>query len=259
MSQPLLASAVKRLEAAGVPGAARDVRLLWAHAGQNEAKFDELIARREKREPVSHLIGRRAFYEHEFEVTRDVLDPRPETELLVLEALAHPFERVLDLGTGSGCILLSLLAARDAATGVGVDASEQALIVARRNANALQLQQRCHLFQSDWFTNVTGRFDLIVSNPPYITAEEMDELSPEVRQFEPHFALTDGADGLTAYRAILERAREFLKPGGRLLFEIGASQGARVRELMEKAGFAEVNVLIDLDSRDRVVAAVLPE
>ena len=217
--------------------------------------FESLIARRAAREPVSHLIGRRIFYGREFAVSADVLDPRPETEVLVEAALARPFERVLDLGTGSGCILLTLLAEMPGTRGVGVDLSVPALEVAKSNARMHDLAERARLVRSDWFGGVSGVFDLIVANPPYISRSEMEGLEPEVRDWEPRVALTDEGDGLGAYRAILADAAAFLMPEGRLMMEIGAGQGAMVTAMAVAAGFDRVDVVADLDGRDRVVIA----
>ncbi|WP_028714333.1 peptide chain release factor N(5)-glutamine methyltransferase [Paracoccus sp. J55] len=262
-----------RLAAAGVPAAADDARLLLAHALElprrhlaaalaaplpPEAlrRFDAALAARAARQPVSQILGRRAFWKHEFRVTRDTLDPRPETEALVEAALAEPFAAVLDLGTGTGAILISLLAERPGARGLGTDISPAALELAQENAAKLGV---CADFlESDWFASVSGEFDLIVSNPPYIALDEMADLSPEVREWEPRKALTDEADGLSAYRAIAAGAPAHLSPGGRLLVEIGPTQGAAVAALMREAGLTEARILPDLDGRDRVVAARKP-
>lgn len=264
-----LRDAVRQLEAAGIAGAARDARVLVAHvlgiapsrlllvesdaleAGQ-ATQLERLIARRVAREPVSHLTGRRAFYGRDFAVTPDVLDPRPETETLVEAALSVPFEHVLDIGTGSGAILLTLLAERPGATGTGSDLSARALAVAQRNAQALGVAGRADFVQSDWFAAVEGRFDLIVSNPPYIAADEMAALAPELAH-EPRMALTDEGDGLSAYRALCVGAPAHLRPGGWLMVETGWQQGAAVATLFETAGFTGVAVRPDLDGRDRVV------
>ena len=263
--------ATRQLEAAGVEGAARDARRLLAHAlgvapdvlaGRVSdpvppvaaSAFEALVARRALREPVSHLIGARDFRGRMFRVTPDVLDPRPETETLVALALDAPFSRVLDLGTGSGCILVTLLAERPDARGVGTDISPEALLVAGDNAAAHGVVDRIVLPLSDWFTDLGGRFDLIVSNPPYIAASEMAGLAPEVRDFEPRVALTDEGDGLAAYRAIAAGACNHLASGGRLLVEIGPTQGAAVCRLFEAGGLERVSVHPDLDGRDRVVA-----
>jgi release factor glutamine methyltransferase len=207
---------------------------------------------------MSHLLGSRDFYNHRFIVSSKVLDPRPDTETLVALALEDSFEQVLDLGTGSGCILLSLLAERTSAKGTGVDVSVDALEVAEKNRARLALGPRCELYVSDWFESVDGKFDLIVSNPPYIAATEMAALQPEVALFEPRIALTDEADGLSHYRHIIAGHDPYLRPGGRLLMEIGLTQGPSVCEMMTEAGLQDVMILPDLDGRDRVVAGRKP-
>lgn len=221
-------------------------------------RFDQMIARRATREPVSHILGERAFYGRGFKVTPDVLDPRPETEMLVELSLQQPFRKVLDLGTGSGCLLVTLLAERPDTLGVGTDISPEAVLVAGENAARHGVADRIVLPLSDWFDDVGGTFDLIVSNPPYIAEAEMAELDPDVRDYEPHTALTDGADGLTAYRRIADKALSHLVPGGRLLVEIGPTQADAVSALFRHAGLEDVAVHPDLDGRDRVVAAVAP-
>lgn len=243
-----------QLAAAGVGDPGHESRLIWAHVTGDSAAFAALVARRAARAPLSHLLGYRDFYDHRFIVTPDVLDPRPDTEAIVAAALADPFARVLDLGTGSGCILLSLLAARAQATGLGVDLSDAALAVAAQNRSTLGLDQRATLVRSDWFAAVTGTFDLIVSNPPYIAATEMAGLQPEVRLYEPHLALTDGADGLSCYRIIAAGAAAHLAPGGRLIVEIGQTQSSAVSALFRAAGFTDLRVIPDLDGRDRGIA-----
>jgi release factor glutamine methyltransferase len=267
-----LRAAVVRLRDAGVADAPRDARRLLAYAigvapdrvtlhldaamtpAQAEA-YEAALRARAARQPVSQIVGLRAFWGREFRVTRDTLDPRPETEVLVAEALSEPFHRILDLGTGTGCILLSCLAETPGATGVGVDVSAAALRVAAENAARLGLEARAEFRQGDWFEGVAGRFDLILSNPPYIAADEMAGLAPEVRDWEPALALTPGGDGLDAYRAIAAGALAHLEPGGRLLLEIGPAQGAAVVALLVKAGLAGARILTDLDGRDRVVCA----
>ncbi|MTH79495.1 peptide chain release factor N(5)-glutamine methyltransferase [Paracoccus aestuariivivens] len=277
--QELSAAAEARLRAAGVAGAAGDSQILFLHAlskahgrpvprhalREHLAKavspevaeiYATMIAAREARQPVSQITGRRAFWKHDFRVTQDTLDPRPETELLVELALSEPFDSVLDLGTGTGAILISLLAERPAARGVGVDLSPAALDVARSNAQMIGVEA-CFL-ASDWFASVDGLFELIVSNPPYIALAEMPDLAPEVRDWEPRLALTDEGDGLAAYRALCGGAPAHLKPQGRLMVEIGPTQGADVSKLMLDAGLIEVTVRQDLDGRDRVVSGRKP-
>ena len=261
--------AAERLKAAGVSEGAVEARRLLANAAglsaarlgaersekaaqEVVARFEAMLVRREAREPVSHILGKRQFFKHEFVVTAAVLDPRPETEMLVLAALDAPFERVLDLGTGSGAILLSLLAERSNATGLGIDLSRAALEIAQQNAKLLDLEARCTLKVSDWFTDIDGCFDLIVSNPPYISQDERADLAPEL-SYEPAMALTDGADGMNAYRAICAGVTAHLAPGGRLIVEIGWTQGAEVVMMMQQAGLCDVRILPDLDGRDRLV------
>ncbi|MDE0761554.1 MAG: peptide chain release factor N(5)-glutamine methyltransferase [Planktomarina sp.] len=217
-------------------------------------EFSKVIQRRLRRVPVSHILGYRDFFEHRFIVTPDVLDPRPETELLVVEALKESFQNVLDLGTGSGCILLSLLAKKINVQGVGIDISAAAISIARRNAKNLHLESRVNLNVSDWFSNVGKRkFDLIVSNPPYVHPNQMELLSPEVLH-EPMLALTDNEDGLNAFRKIATNAKEFMVSGGRLVFEIGFDQGPEVTEILNISGFRDIRVLPDLNGNDRVVS-----
>ena len=267
-------AALPRLVAAGVAGAARDARLLLAHAMEiapdrltlqlsdpltprAAARYQTAIAARVARQPLSQITGKRLFWNRSFTVTPDVLDPRPETELLVRAALSRPFARMADLGTGSGCILLSCLADMPNATGLGCDISDQALAVAASNAAALGLTGRATFRLSDWFSAIEGRFDLITANPPYLALAEMAALSPEVR-FEPRIALTTGGDGLDAYRAISQSAPARLLSGGRLIVEIGPTQAQQVAAMLARAGLCDIQILQDLDGRDRVVSATKP-
>ncbi|MBA4492080.1 peptide chain release factor N(5)-glutamine methyltransferase [Paracoccus sp. S1E-3] len=266
-----LAGASTRLAGAGLDDPRREAwALISALLGSNArhhimlsapvpadqlARLDGMLAARAARQPLSQIIGRRAFWKHDFRVTRDTLDPRPETESLIEAALKLPWRSVLDLGTGTGAILISLLAERSGARGLGTDLSESALDVARDNAARIGVDAAFQ--RADWFQGVAGRFDLIVSNPPYIAQSEMPDLSPEVREWEPHSALTDFGDGLSAYRAIAAGARTHLVPGGHVLVEIGWQQGRDVAAIFADAG-AEVAVLPDLDGRDRVVRALFP-
>ena len=265
-----MVAATARLRAAGVPDPARDARVLLAHAARIEAarvtliapedlhpdiedRYEQLIALRAVRVPVSHLLGEREFYGRRFKVSGDVLDPRPETETLIDAALAEPFARVLDLGVGSGNILVTLLAEQPDARGVGVDLSEAACLQASANVVLHRVQARAEIATSDWFSHVTGQYDLIVSNPPYIALDEMPGLSAEVRRHEPEVALTDYGDGLGAYRRIAAAVPGHLTHGGRLLVEIGPTQAAAVIALFAQAGLVDVRVVRDLDGRDRVI------
>ena len=266
-----LRHAVAELRAAGVATPERDARRLLAHAlevtpdrlalhdgalpAESAGRFSAALAARCRRQPVAQILGRRAFWGHMFRVTPAVLDPRPETETLLAAALERPFRQVLDLGTGSGCILLSLLADRPEAHGVGVDASAAALRVAEENAAALGLGERARLVEGDWTTGMIGPFDLVVSNPPYIPEGEMAALEPEVRDWEPRGALAAGPDGLAAYRAITAGAPALLAPEGRLLLEIGPGQAEAVSRLCQAAGLAALSLRADLDGRPRVLVA----
>lgn len=216
------------------------------------ARYMGLVARRANREPMSHILGRRAFWGRDFIVTSDVLDPRPETETLIAAALEKPFTKLLDLGVGSGAILLSLLAENPLSKGTGGDLSEAALEIARANAKAFALSNRAQFVASDWWDNVRERYDLIVSNPPYIAADEMSGLIPELSH-EPRMALTDEADGLSAYRIIAAGAPRHLADGGWLMVEIGPTQGTAVADMFLAAGLRAVQILPDMDGRDRVV------
>jgi len=270
-----MAAATARLRAAGVPDPARDARVLLAHAAQVDAarvtliapddiapeiaeRYDHMISLRAIRVPVSHLIGERAFYGRRFRISADVLDPRPETETLIEAALAQDFMRVLDLGTGSGCVLITLLRERPDATGVATDLSEAACLQASANAVMHQVADRAVIANADWFDGINGRFDLIVSNPPYLSAFEMDDVSPELRDHEPRMALTDEGDGLSAYRTIAAQAGSYLTAAGRVICEIGCNQGQDVRDIFKREGWGMLNVLHDLDGRDRVIVARNP-
>lgn len=271
-----ITKAIPKLRAAGIDEPATDARRLIAHAmdcpldrlivrldddlsPDQQDRFDRAIGARMARQPLAQIIGRRDFYGHTFMVTKDTLDPRPETEILVAEALSQPFYRMLDLGTGTGCILLSCLKGMKMAKGLGTDISGAALEVARRNASALSLAGRAQFMVSDWFSAVSGRYDLITSNPPYIAWHEMAGLSPEIREWEPQAALVAGDDGLDAYRIIARGAGSRLLPGGgRLLLEIGPDQADAVTALLAKQGLRKIRVLTDLDGRDRVIAALAP-
>ncbi len=265
----LVKRAVEVLQDIPVNDPVKEARLLVSHAtgirpdrltlelreaatAEQAAALEVLLTRRQAREPVSHMLGKRAFYNHEFIVTADTLDPRPETEILVALALGTRFTNVLDMGTGTGAIILSLLAEAPTAKGVATDLSAAALKVAAQNAEALELADRLTLLESDWYSKVDDTFDLIVSNPPYIALDEMPSLAPEL-SYEPRMALTDEADGLTAYRKIAAGAPAHLNTDGWLMVEIGWQQGPDVAALFTQAGLINVTIKPDLDGRDRVV------
>lgn len=260
----LAASALPTAEARALLAAALGVRRerLVAHPEQAvdaapAARFADLAARRRAGEPLAYLLGRREFYGREFAVGPAVLVPRPETELLVdlaLDALrSQAAPCVLDLGTGSGCIAITLALERPEAQVFGVDRSPAALAVAR--ANALALGARVRLLASDWFDAVQGRFDAVVANPPYIAAG--DPHLPALAHEPPH-ALVSGGDGLDSLRIIVREAPAHLLPGGRLLVEHGHDQGAAVRTLFIEAGFDDVHTVRDAAGIERVGSGRMP-
>ena len=200
-------------------------------------QFVELIRQRSQGKPVSRIMGYRSFYGHAFQITSNVLDPRADSETVVEAALHFPFKTVLDLGTGSGCLLLSILYERPQSQGIAVDICPKALIIARKNAEKLGLSNRCHFIQSDWFTRVQGYHDLIVSNPPYIAHSTVKTLAPEIRDYDPLIALSPGQDSYGAYRAIFASAKQYLAPKGHLLLEIGDGMAKKVIEMALTAGF----------------------
>ncbi|OYU15843.1 MAG: protein-(glutamine-N5) methyltransferase, release factor-specific [Alphaproteobacteria bacterium PA4] len=220
----------------------------------DEAEFETLVARREAGEPVAYITGAREFWSLDLDVTPDVLIPRPDSETLVEAALAafaaHPPATILDLGTGSGALLLACLSEFPRARGLGVDKSERALAVATGNARRLGFAERCVFRQGDWGQGLRQRFDLILSNPPYV--EDSADLSSDVRDHEPGTALFAGPEGLDDYRRLVPQLPGLLNPDGVAVLEIGATQAAAVAALAMAAGFA-VAVKRDLAGRDRAL------
>lgn len=282
------------LTAASVPEAGTDARLLLeficgtdrntllAHGEidvtkEQEDRYRELVEKRSRRIPLQHLTGVQDFMGLDFCVNEHVLIPRQDTEILVEEALQnlHDGMRILDMCTGSGCILISLLHYSNDCEGVGADISEEALQVAERNARKLlgdralqnsgerresvewSEERHVSFVQGDLFENVEGMFDMIVSNPPYIQSDVIDTLMPEVRDYEPHLALDGSEDGLLFYRRILAECPRYLRKGGTLIFETGYDQGEAVSRLMEQAGFLGVMLVRDYGGLDRVVCGTL--
>jgi release factor glutamine methyltransferase len=225
------------------------------------AQLAALVARRERREPVSQILGAKGFWKIMLRVSSQVLTPRPETETIldVVLPLVPPDgrPRILDLGTGSGALLLALLVELPGAVGLGIDVSETALAVARENAANLGLAGRAALMRGDWAAGLEpGGFDVVVSNPPYVASGEIERLAPEVRDHEPRIALDGGPDGLDAYRILAPQILAMLKPEGVFAVEIGADQGEAVTALFRAAGGAKASVRRDLSDRDRVVWGV---
>jgi len=277
----LLQDAEARLRAAGVPSPDHDAEVLLRHvlswdrakvvaegsaeiAPADAQRFSSLVAERASRKPLQHITGRQWFWRHEFLVTPDVLIPRPETELIVEAALAAlpTVERpvIVDVGTGSGCIALSLAAERPDAEVVAVDVSAAALRVAADNRARLRLQSQVRLVEGDLLEPVrdlVGRVDLIASNPPYVA--EGDSLSPEVREHEPGQALFPPGDEYAVYRRLVPEAFDILRPGGHLILEVGRGMDAEVRRLCQSAGFEVTKVLPDLQAIPRTVVARRPD
>jgi release factor glutamine methyltransferase len=267
----LLRGAIERLRAAGVDSPRADARILLAHAlgvaptaiftlslpkqeGEVLSFFDSLLTRRIAREPVAYITGHKEFWSLDFDVGPGVLIPRPDTETLIEQLLAHLPDRaapldILDLGTGSGCLLIAALHEYRNARGVGIDSSDAALGWARRNVGKHGLENRATLLAED-FARVSGVYDVILSNPPYIPSTDIAGLEPEVRLHEPHAALDGGPDGLEAYRALGPILRRLLKPGGLALLEIGIGQGEAVSRLLD---LEIIGIMPDLAGISRVV------
>ena len=271
--QQSVAAAVPRLDDAGVETPKRDAELLLCHVldcdrahlighsdellGEAHANaFDRLIARREAREPVSQILGTKEFWSLNFGVSRAVLSPRPESETLIEAVLDHVADRskpmrLLDLGTGTGCLLLTLLHELSASTGLGVDASDDALTLARDNAKRLSLDDRAAFQSGDWANGLTGPFDIVVSNPPYIETATLAGLEPEVALWEPVAALDGGADGLDAYRRIVMQVGPILTEGGIVVLEHGPGQADVIAELANQGGLSVIGRRRDLGDRER--------
>ncbi|MGH6996573.1 MAG: peptide chain release factor N(5)-glutamine methyltransferase [Phenylobacterium sp.] len=271
-------SAKTRLEAVGLVGPVIDARLLVEAAAdatradivtdphralspEQEERLSDYVSRRERREPVSHILGRKGFWKVMLAVNADVLTPRPETEVIVDYVLKQFPEQmafdILDLGVGSGAIILSILAERPAAKGLATDISDDALAVARENASNLGLAQRVAFARGDWTAGLQdASFDVVVSNPPYIASEVIETLDPEVKHFDPRIALDGGDDGLDAYRHLAPEIMRVLKPGGLFAVEIGYDQKEPVEALFTAAGGSEVWTIKDLSTHDRVVVGV---
>jgi release factor glutamine methyltransferase len=225
-------------------------------------RFEALIQRRMTHEPIAHITGLREFWSLGFEVSPATLIPRPDSETVVEAALAafagrRPPGRILDLGTGTGCLLLALLHEYGGAFGVGVDLSPDAAALARRNAVRLGLIGRTAIATGHWMDPLHGRFDLIVSNPPYIAEADMAELMPDVAVFEPVLALAAGADGLDAYRAIIPQLRESLTDGGVAVLELGAGQAKLVSEIAARSGL-DASLRLDLAGIPRAISLLAP-
>lgn len=279
-ARTLARDAVARLVAAGVPDPGRDAELLLLHVlGTTRARlhadpgrpveagaarvFQEMVARRAARVPIQHLTGTQEFWSLPFEVTPDVLIPRPETEHLIEAFLALPGPEaplVVDLGTGSGILAIVAARERPAARVFATDLSPAALVLAARNAARHGVSERTTFAGGDLYAalaghGLEGRVDVILANPPYIPEADLEGLAPEVRDHEPRAALSPGPDGLAAHRRIARGAPEFLKPGGHLVVEIGLGQAAAARTLYDAAGFEVLAIRPDLAGIERILTA----
>jgi release factor glutamine methyltransferase len=218
--------------------------------------FERMLARRFRHEPASRILGQREFWSMVFEVTPATLDPRPDSETLVSAVLAEIGDRraelsIIDLGTGTGCLLLALLSELPNAKGLGVDISDGAIDAARRNTTALGFDPRAQFIRDNWARSVSGQFDILISNPPYVESSAIGGLAPEVARYDPPAALDGGADGLDAYRALLPEAKRLLKPRGLLALEIGQGQGPAIRNLARATGLSESGSSSDLAGIER--------
>jgi release factor glutamine methyltransferase len=275
ITQELLKTAVLMLQKAQIESASLDARLLLEHVlrvsreqlllrmeepvrvGQ-EQEYLELIARRTNRQPVAQLIERREFWGIEFCVSEATLDPRPDSETLIESVLFYyrgrekPV-RILDLGTGTGCLLLSLLSEFPQATGLGIDASDAALIVAKENSLKLGYQARAAFKLGNWHDGINDTFDIIVANPPYIPTDSIDKLAPEVARWEPRLALDGGEDGLNCYRIILSRLPQILAENGVAALEIGLNQQQPIEALIKESGLEVAGVKADMGGIARCI------
>ena len=268
----VLANTANKLSESGIEGAARDARILTAYAlqipiselslkineqvsGEMTSKLEKLILRRTHREPISKILGRREFWGRTFSINENVLDPRGDTETLIEFVIEKPVKSVLELGTGSGAIAITLACEWKEVHVTAIDISEEALSMAKSNAEKFNVQNKIDFFKSDWFEAVKGSFDLIISNPPYIGLIEKDEISTEVIKYDPEIALFAGRDGLDAYKKIIPNLAKFLNPDGFVVLEIGAYQSNQVKNMMNAIGFIDTKIIKDLSGKDRLVAS----
>ncbi len=281
----LIAAIARRLARAGIEDPRREARLLLARGlglgmealiaepraplSRSELRKAAMVTRRRAaREPLSRIIETREFWSREFLIDASVLDPRPASETLVEVGLAKVAARVsaspgpcrvLDLGTGSGCLLLAVLSELPGATGLGVDISFEALRIARRNAVRLGLDRRAFFVQANWLSGLDGGWDMILANPPYVESGAIARLAPEVSGYDPPLALDGGEDGLDCYRAIVPELRRALRPGGVVVFEVGAGQADALAGMLRTAGLSEVETYEDMQGHQRCVAARRPK
>ena len=269
--------ATSRLAEAGIVEPRREARILVGHAVRLDPRavpitterpmdpdqwrqFNNVLGRRCTRRPMAQVLGQREFWSLNFEVSEDTLVPRPDSETLVEAVLdAFPSQtaaiRVLDMGTGTGCLLLSILSERPGAMGLGTDISEAAVTIARRNARRLGLDARSRFEIADWTAGIVGPFDLVIANPPYICSAEIPSLEPEVGMFEPGLALDGGPDGLDCYRKIAANCRDLMAPDGRIVLETGLGQAKTVTRILSAAELAVLTIRRDLAGIERCLVA----
>ena len=270
----VLADTAIKLSKSGIEGASRDARILTAFAFEipiselslkiNEqvsekiiAELEKLILRRIDREPISKILGRREFWGRSFSINENVLDPRSDTETLIDFVIEKPVKSVLELGTGSGAIAITLACEWKEVHITATDISEDALSLAKINAEKFNVENKIHFLKSDWFEAVKGTFDLIISNPPYIGLIERDEISNEVKKYDPEISLFAGPDGFDAYKTIIPNLKKFLNSDGFVVLETGAFQSNRVKNLMNAVGLIDTKIVKDLSGKDRLIAAKL--
>jgi release factor glutamine methyltransferase len=274
-----LTSGAARLAAAGIDSPRLDARLLLGFAmelapenllvmqtvtQEQLARFETLILRRESREPLAYIVGHKEFWSLDFEVGPGVLVPRPETETLIEQALLDFPDRdaplaVADLGTGSGCLLIAFLESNPNATGWGIDRSAEALSWAARNVARHGVGKRCVLSQRDWTGNWDPTFDVVLSNPPYVSEAEYGGSSAEILRYEPRDALVGGDDGLQAYRELAPLVARHLRAAGRAYLEIGSTQADAVKTVLERDGLRVIRIVADLAGHPRCIVAALAE
>jgi len=270
----LIAVSAEQLSSAGIDQPIKDVRRLIRHVTKKEFidetqilsteerdNYDKALQERILRKPISKIIGLREFFGNSFIVTTDVLDPRQDSEIIVEHALVGICEnkryRILDLGTGSGCLLLSVLKNIPKATGIGVDISVEALNVARENAKNMELESRAEFQHGNWLENISEKFDIILCNPPYIDQSEVSTLSPEVTKFDPMVALTPGQDGLEIYKQLIPKLSNYLFEDGKVILEVGYDQAKKVRSLLGVEDKYHISSRNDLEGHERSVCGIL--
>lgn len=227
---------------------------------EQKKRLEDYVQQRLNGRPISKIIGIKEFYGRDFIVNDDVLDPRPDSELIVDVILKNKSKdedlKILDMGVGSGCLVLTLLSEFPNTTAVGTDISSKALNIAKENAESLGVCERVCFIESNWFESVEGVFDIIVSNPPYIESNDIPNLSKEVTKYDPILALDGGEDGLNPYRVILPQVQRYLKKDGIVTLEHGKGQSSRIKRLVENAGLSDIEVHYDLGGHDRVISAI---